>query len=53
MLLASAALCTPRTHSHLAIERVCGVGVEQQLWQEHLEDVHKVKHGRPRLVDDV
>ena len=37
----------------IPIERVCGVGVGQQLWQERLEDVGEIVEGRPGLVDDV
>ena len=37
----------------LAVERVGGVRVPQELREEHLEDVDHVEHGRPRLVDDV
>mmetsp|Transcript_32045 Transcript_32045/g.95721 ORF Transcript_32045/g.95721 Transcript_32045/m.95721 type:complete len:242 (+) Transcript_32045:424-1149(+) len=37
----------------LAVERVAGVGVKQQLRQEDLKHVDQVKHGAPRLVDHV
>mmetsp|Transcript_9766 Transcript_9766/g.36732 ORF Transcript_9766/g.36732 Transcript_9766/m.36732 type:complete len:218 (+) Transcript_9766:478-1131(+) len=39
--------------SSLTIQRVGGVGVPQQLWQEDVENVHEVEHRRPRLVDHV
>lgn len=35
----------------LPIERVCGVRVEQQLWQEHLKDVDEVCRGSSRRVE--
>lgn len=37
----------------LSIQRVRGVRVPQELWEEDLEDVDHVEHGRPGLVDDV
>jgi len=37
----------------LPVEGVCGVGVQQQLRQEHLKHVDEVKHGGPGLVDHV
>mmetsp|Transcript_7789 Transcript_7789/g.32076 ORF Transcript_7789/g.32076 Transcript_7789/m.32076 type:complete len:207 (-) Transcript_7789:258-878(-) len=39
--------------SRVAVERVRGVRIEQELREEDLEDVHQVEHRRPRLVDDV
>ena len=35
------------------VQRVCRVGVCEQLWQEALEDVGEVVERRPRLVDNV
>ena len=35
------------------VERVCRVGVRQQLRQERLEDVREVVKGSPGLIDHV
>ena len=37
----------------VAVERVCGVGVSEELWEETLKDVGEVVERRPRLVDHV
>mmetsp|Transcript_3220 Transcript_3220/g.11237 ORF Transcript_3220/g.11237 Transcript_3220/m.11237 type:complete len:313 (+) Transcript_3220:26-964(+) len=37
----------------LSVQRIGGVGVEQQLRQEGLEHVHQLEHGAPRLVDHI
>ncbi len=35
--------------SGVPIERICRVGVGEQLWQEGFKDVGKIVQGRPRL----
>ena len=37
----------------LSVERVGWVWVPQQLWEEDLENIDHVEHGRPCLVDNV
>ena len=39
--------------SGFAIQRIGGIRVPEELWQENLKDVDHVEHGRPGLVDDV
>lgn len=48
------ALRIPKHQSgSLSVQGVRRVWVPQQVWQECLEDVDHVVHGRPRLVDDI
>ncbi len=35
------------------IQWVCGVRIEKQLRQEYVENVDKIKHRRPGLIDNI
>ena len=39
--------------SCVRVKRIRRVGVEQKLWQEDVEDVHKIVHRRPSLVNHI